>query len=200
MTLADSAQGSPLFQRVQAILMRPKQEWQVIDGETTTTSDLYRRYVAPLAAVPAVAQLIGGVVFGYGLGPIGSIRVSIGSAITQAIVTYALTLVGIYVFALIIDALATNFGGTKNSMQALKVAAYSSTAQWVAGVFLVLPALGFLSILGVYSLYLLYLGMPVLMRAPQERALTYTIAVVVVGIVITFVIAAIAGSFTAGLI
>ena len=199
MTL-ERAQSSPLFQRVQAILLRPRQEWQVIDGETTTTSDLFRSYVAPLAAIPAVAQLIGSAVFGVGLGPFGTVRVSLTGAIVQAIVTFALTLVGVYVLGLIIDALATNFGGTKNSMQALKVAAYSSTAQWVAGVFAILPALSFLTILGVYSLFLLYLGLPVLMRAPQERALTYTIAVVVVAIVMAIVIGIIAGAFTGSLI
>jgi uncharacterized protein YqgC (DUF456 family) len=106
-------------------------------------------------------------------------------------VRYALSLVSVYVLALIIDALAPNFGGQKNSIQALKVAAYSSTAAWVAGVFMLLPALGILAILGLYSFYLMFLGLPVLMKAPEEKAAGYVIVVVVCAIVLYVVVGAI---------
>ena len=71
--------------------------------------------------------------------------------------------------ALIIDALAPTFNGTKNQIQALKVAAYCSTASWMAGIFALIPGLRFFGILGLYSLYLLYLGLPVLMKSPQGK-------------------------------
>ena len=186
--------------RVQGILLRPRQEWQVIDVEQSTTADLYRNYVMPLAAVGPVATLIGGVVFGVSLPLIGTVHVPLGTAITQAIVAYVLALVGTYVLALVIDQLAPTFGGTRNSAQALKVAAYASTAQWLAGVFAVIPPLGVLGILGLYSLYLISLGLPVLMRAPQERALAYTVAVVVAGIVIAIIIGAVVGASVAGVV
>ena len=41
-----------------------------------------------------------------------------------------------------------------------------------------------LGILGVYSLYLLYLGLPVLMKSPKEKALGYTLVVVLAAIVL----------------
>ena len=49
------------------------------------------------------------------------------------------------------------------------------TAAWLAGVFVILPALSILSILGLYSFYLYYLGLPKLMKAPADKALVYTI-------------------------
>ena len=55
---------------------------------------------------------------------------------------------------------------------------------------MLVPALSFLQILGLYSLYLLYLGLPLLMKAPEERALVYTVVVIVVGMVIMAVISA----------
>jgi hypothetical protein len=125
-------------------------------------------------------------------------RPPVGTVLSSALVTYLLTLGGVYVLALIIDALAPNFGGTQNQGQALKVAAYSSTASWVAGIFGLVPILGWLGILGLYSLYLLYLGLPVLMKAPEEKAMGYTGVVIIAAIVLFLVIGLVAGTFMTG--
>ena len=127
-----------------------------------------------------------------------SYRPPIGTVLSSAIVTYLMTLGGVYVLALIIDALAPNFGGTANQVQALKVAAYSSTASWVAGIFGLIPALGWLGILGLYSLYLLYLGLPILMKAPPEKAAGYTGVVIIAAILLFLVVGLVAGTFMAG--
>jgi hypothetical protein len=177
-----------LVDRAKGILLNPKNEWAVIDTEPATVSSLYSGYVVPLAAIPPVASFIGWSLLGVSV--LGfRLRVATGTALTGAVVQYVLSLVGVFVFALIIDALAPNFGGQKNQIQALKVAAYSSTAQWVAGIFFLLPSLGVLAILvALYSLYLLYLGLPVVMKTPSEKALPYTAVVVIVGIVIYVII------------
>ena len=176
-----------LVARVKGILLSPKTEWGVIDTEPTTVGSLYTGYIIPLAAIPAIAGFIGMSVLGYNfLGT--TIRYSMGSGIERAVLQYLLSLAGTYVLALIIDALAANFGGQKSQIQALKVAAYSSTAAWVAGVFAILPALAVLGILGLYTLYLLYVGLPTLMKAPQEKALAYTIVVIICAIVVFIVL------------
>lgn len=185
-----------LVDRVKRILVSPKTEWEVIDAEPTTTAELYTRYIMPLAAIGPIAQIIGFSVFGMSVPFAGTYRVPIGSAITQAIVAYVLTLAGTYLLALIIDALAPTFNGQRSQIQALKLAAYSLTASWLAGIFLLLPALSILSIVGLYSLYLLYLGLPVLMKAPREKALSYTVVVIIAGFVLMLAIGAIAGMFT----
>ncbi|MEK7374765.1 MAG: Yip1 family protein [Thermodesulfobacteriota bacterium] len=181
-----------LVERVKRILLQPKQEWEVIAGESTTTPDLYRNYIIPLAAIGPVASIIGMSIVGIGM-PFGSaFRIPIVTAILSAGVHYVLSLVGVYVLALIIDFLAPTFSGEKNPGQALKLSAYSSTAAWIAAIFVIIPALGILGITGLYSLYLLYEGIPVLMKAPREKALVYTIAVAVAAIVIFVVIGSIA--------
>ena len=181
-----------LVERVKRILLQPKQEWEVIAGESTTTPDLYRNYIIPLAAIGPVASIIGMSIVGIGM-PFGSaFRIPIVTAILSAGVHYVLSLVGVYVLALIIDFLAPTFSGEKNPGQALKLSAYSSTAAWIAAIFVIIPALGILGITGLYSLYLLYEGIPVLMKAPRGKALVYTIAVAVAAIVIFAVIGSIA--------
>jgi len=116
------------------------------------------------------------------------------SIVAGAIAYYIVNLAAVFVVGLIIDALAPSFGGTKNRVQALKVAAYASTAGWIAGIFQLIPMLGWLGILGLYSLYLLYLGLPRLMRSPADRSVGYIAAVIVAGIVIFLVIGALSAT------
>jgi hypothetical protein len=184
-----------LVERVKRILLSPKTEWEVIDAEPATPGALYTGYIMPLAAIGPIAQLIGYSAFGITVPFMGTYRVPIGSALTSAIVSYVLTLIATYVLALIIDALAPTFNGQRNQIQALKVAAYSSTASWVAGVFALIPGLRLLTILGLYSLYLLYLGLPILMKSPREKALAYTGLVVLAAIVLFLITGVVAGQF-----
>lgn len=187
-----------LVERAKRILLTPKTEWEVIDAEPATVGELYTGYIIPLAAIGPIAQFIGYSLVGFRI-PFGGgvYRTPIGQGITGAVVGYILGLVGVYVFALIIDALAPTFGGTKNQIQALKVAAYSATAGWLAGIFAIVPGLRWLGLLGLYSLYLLWLGLPVLMKAPQEKATGYTVVAIVVGFVLAIIVATIAGRFMA---
>jgi Yip1 domain len=187
-----------LVDRVKRILLTPKAEWEVIDREPATVAGLYTGYIMPLAAIGPIAQLIGSTVFGISIPFVGTYRVPIGSALASSFVAYMLTLGGVYVLALIIDALAPTFAGTKDQIQALKVATYSSTAGWLAGIFALIPALSILGIVGLYSLYLLYLGLPVLMKTPVEKALGYTVVVILAAIVLFMVIGLVAGTFVRG--
>jgi hypothetical protein len=173
-----------LVERAKAIVLTPQQEWPIIASEATTVADLYKNYIAILAAIGPVASVIGMSIVGMRLPGVGSFRVPITSAIGSAIVQYVLTLAGVYVLALVIDALAPRFSAKKSMDQAFKLSAYASTAAWLAGIFMLIPALGALGILGLYSLYLLYLGLPVLMKCPEDKSLGYTAAVVVAGVVI----------------
>ena len=172
-----------LVERVKAILLTPKTEWQVIDGETGDQTYLFTNYVAILAAVPAVAVFIG-----YSLAGLG-----VGRALILGVFFYVIYCVAWYVVALVIDALAPTFGGQKNFAAALKVSTYSQTAGWLAGIFQLIPPISVLSIVGLYSIYLLWLGLPALMRAPQERATAYTAAVVAVMLVIMIVVIIVLG-------
>lgn len=186
----------PLMERAKNILFQPKQEWPVIDAEQATPGGLYTGYIIPLAAIGPAASLIGWSVLGMRVPFVGTIKIPISAGLKMALVQYAGALVGIFVLALIIDALAPTFGGQKSQIQSMKVAAYSATAAWVAGIFALIPALAILGLLGLYSLYLLYLGLPVLMKSPEDKAIGYTVVVCIVAIVLAIVIQYITRQFT----
>jgi len=185
-----------LVSRVKRILLQPNDEWAVIDTELMNTATLYKTYIIPLAAIAPVCGAIGWTVFGVSLPFTGTIRLPLTTALTNAAIGYALALVGVFVFALIIDALAPSFSGQRNQVQALKVAAYSFTASWVGGVFTLVPALSIIALLGsLYSLYLLYAGLSPLMKAPKNKAVPYAIVVILVGIVLFVLLGAVRMAF-----
>ena len=186
-----------LVQRVKDILLKPAETWPVIEGEAATPASLYVPYLVLLAAVPALAGFVSTSIIGINFG-MGSYRVPIVSGLISAVVGYGLSLAMVYVLSLIVDALAPTFGGTKNPVQALKVVVYSMTAGMVGGIFNVVPYLGWLLALAasIYSLYLLYLGLPVLMKAPKEKAVAYTVVVVICAIVAGVVMSLIVGLVT----
>ena len=180
-----------LVERVKAILLTPKTEWPVIATEPGDVAYLFKNYVAILAAIPVIAGFIGGSLIGYSVPGVGTIRVSVFAGLLGAVIGYLLAFVVTYVVALIADALAPRFGGQQNFANALKLTVYSYTPGWLAGIFAIIPSLAFLGILGLYALYLFWLGAPVLMGVPSDRATGYTATVVVCGIVLGIIVAVI---------
>jgi len=177
-----------LIQRMQDILIRPKETWPVIDGEKADAGSLYSNYLIYLAAIPAVAGFIG--LSLVGIGGFGvNFRIPVMSGLVNMVVGYLLTLVVVYVLSMIVDALAPTFGGTRSPISALKLVVYGSTAGLLGGIFSLLPSLSILGLLAaLYSIYLFYTGIPVLMKCAAGKAGVYTAVVVVCGFVLMFLL------------
>lgn len=174
-----------LVERVQEILLRPRDAWHDIRDEKTTIRRLYVSYALILAAVPVIAQLIGMTVIGITFLGV-RYRAPFPGAFGHAIASYILSLVGLYVFAVILNALAPGFGSRKDLYGAMKLSVYSSTPYWVAGVLLVFPGFSpVVVILSLYGFFLLYLGLPIVMETPRERINLYFILLAVISMVIS---------------
>lgn len=187
-----------LIQRVQDILLKPKDTWPAIAQEPASVASIYNNYVIYLAAIPAIAGFIGLSLVGVGGFGFG-FRVPIVAGLVNMVVGYVLSLVMVFVLALIVDALAPTFGGTKNQIAALKVVAYASTAGFVGGIFSLLPALSIIGLLfALYSIYLVYTGLPVLMRSAPDKSIAYTAVVIVCGIVLGILIGVVSAAFMPG--
>lgn len=185
--------------RAQGILLKPKEEWVKIKEETLPVSQLFTSYVLILAAIPAIAQFVGLSLVGRRVPFVGLYRYGIGAGFLYAILLYVFTLVSVYVFGIIINALAPTFSSEKNLDNAMKLAAFSMTPSWVAGVLYIIPFLGILVILAsLYGIYLLYLGFVTpLMNTPKEKAVGYLIVSIVVVMVLMVVVSIILGAIFA---
>jgi hypothetical protein len=186
-----------LVDRAKAILLTPGKEWPNIEQEQTTVGALYQTYILPLAAIGPIAGFIRTTVFGITVPFVNTtFRVSPARGVTSALVSYALALAGVFIVAKVIDALAPTFGGQKNEMQSLKLVTYASTASWLCGIFVAIPGLTALTILGLYSIYLFWTGLPVLMKNPPDRTLGYCVVAAICVIIIMFGISAVTNVIT----
>ena len=174
-----------LVDRAKNITLTPATEWPVIAAEPATVPGLFTGYIIPLAAIGPVCAFVAQALFFHHL--------LIGVA--AAALSFVLELVGVFVIGLIADALATSFNGTKDSVQALKWVAYANTPRWIAGVANLIPILGSFIVLiaSLYGLYVLYLGAIPMMRVPQDKAVGYTVVVVVCDIILFAIVGALVG-------
>jgi hypothetical protein len=188
-----------MIERIKRLLLQPKVEWPAIDAEPMTVKSIFMGWVLPLAAIGPVCSLIGGQVFG--IGAFGfSYRPPIVGAVVTAVLGYALSIVGVFVLSLVIDALAPSFNGQKNPVQATKVAAFAATASYLGGVFGIIPMLAILGLLAaLYSLYLFWIGLPLLMKVPADKAVGYVVVTIIAAIVVNFVVGLLVGLIAAPL-
>jgi Yip1 domain len=176
--------------RAKGMITTPRTEWPIAAAEPDTVGGLFSNYIIWLAALPPIATFLKVSLIGTSVGFLGSFHMPIGWGLEQMVVSYILSLVGVYIGALVVDALAPSFSGQKNPVQALKAVAYGYTAYWVASVAMIVPAIGWLvALLGaLYSIYLLNMGLPFTMKCPPEKSVGYTAVTIIVMIVIYFVI------------
>ena len=185
-----------VIERAKDILLKPAETWPVIEAEPATVSSIYKDWLVILLAIPAVCHFVGMSVIG--VGAFGySYRTPIVMGLVGMVVTYALSLGAAFLMALLVDALAPTFGGTKNQVAAMKVVAYGFTAGCVAGILYLLPSalltLVYLVALA-YGIYVFWLGLPVLMKCPKDKAAGYAAVVIIIAIVVGAIVGGILGT------
>jgi hypothetical protein len=187
-----------LVERAKNIILAPAKEWDAIKGENLTIADMFTKYAMILAAIPAVAGFIGFVGIGVSYG-FGTFRWPMGNALTWLILSYVLSLAGVFLLAFIIDTLAPTFGCEKNLVAAVKIAVFSFTPAWVAGVLNIVPVLSIIVLLAsVYALYLLYLGLQKIKAPAKEKLIPYFVVAIIAFIVIYMLVGVIANSIAMG--
>jgi hypothetical protein len=190
-----------VIERATNIITKPSETWMEIKAEEGTIWDVYKSYVIILAAIPAIAQFIGNGIIGYSFfGGYFRFKIGITGALIYSIVYYILSLLSIYLEAIVINALAPTFNSQKNITNAFKSAAYSTTPAWLAGILYIIPPLSPLVLLiSLYGIYILYLGLPIMMETPKDKVLGYLIvtilAVFLISVIVGFIVNAIVAPF-----
>ena len=160
-----------------SILTNPKQALQNVKNEKMEMMDIIM-YLA-IVSVPTLL----GIIIGYGL--IGYGGYFLGASVGAAILYYIIAIIGIIIFGYILNAFAPTFKSKQNVMQALKLVSYSSTPWLIAGIFYIHPSIWFLPALaGLYGLYILYIGIPILMETPKDQHIPFLIVAVVIYVII----------------
>ncbi|MGA2663389.1 MAG: YIP1 family protein [Nitrososphaerales archaeon] len=152
-------------------------------------------YTVILAAIPFVATLIGDLWYrSSGL----FVRDYTGYAVALAIGTYVLDVIGVFVIGFIIWKLAPSFGTVASQEKSTLLAAFVYTPVFLISIFDIIPPISFIAVLGLlYGLYILYIGLPIMLSTPKDKALVYFVVILVVAFVVYAIIGAILGVIAA---
>lgn len=176
-----------LIDRAKKILTTPKTEWDVINAETPNTQSILTSYVIPLVAIGAICSFIGWGLIGKSI--LGYRFHDIGWGVRYAIIALVGGIGGVFLVAAVIDALAPTFKSEKNFGRSFQLAAYSSTAGWLGAFFNIYPSVAIIGgLIGLYNLYLLYIGLPKLKKTPPDQVTPYFVVSLIAMIVASFVI------------
>lgn len=179
-----------MLQRIMNIALRPGEEWPLIAQEPMTTAGIYTKYIIPLSAIGPVCSTLSAAMWGQTL-PFTGIKVvpAMSTLLMLMIVTYILGLVSVAVTAMIVQKLAPTFKSQGEFVDGLKMITFSYAPYWLASVITLVPIIGMLSVLvALYGLYLFYVGLPLVMKTPEEQRLPYLGVVLVVSIIVWFVL------------
>jgi len=176
------------LKRAIGILINPKYEWEIIKTEQTTTTKLFKNYAMLIALIPAVAIFIGQSVIGLSLGEKMTYRIPIINGILFSSVYYAFNLLGLYLLAKFVDVLSQTFGAEKNFSSSLKVVIYSFTPFAAAGIVRIVISFEWLHlILGLYTFYLMYLGLKTVKEIKPEKLPGYLTIVFMISVILYMV-------------
>lgn len=184
-----------LIEMIKQLILKPKQTWQDIQSDSLTTQDILKKYLILAVSIPAAATFVGRWIVGIRIPFYGVHRLSFFASLFTAVLEYSLILIGIWGAGKVIQFLAEKFESSTHEINAYKLIVFSFLPYLAAGIIYLIPSLGTLvALMGLYCLFIFYLGIPVIMETPEERVLPFSIVSILVVLIIYFIISVITGT------
>lgn len=176
-----------LLRHVWEILSEPRTAWTSISDEEWSIPELYIRVIAPLALISPVAGFIGTTNFGWQIGAGVPLKLTVSSAAQISVVYFGAILVSVFVIGALIYWMSDTYGAQQPLARCVAIAAYTAVPLFLVGFVQIYPVLWINFLIGLpalaYSVYLLYLGVPIVMNISAERGFLFSSAVLAVGLV-----------------
>lgn len=178
-----------LFEKIRDLVFKPKQTWEAIDKISLTQKQLIGGYLLPLAAIPTIAFFLGYSVFGVRIPFSGVYRMVWLQSLITALVGYFVAVFSAVIIANIISQMATWFQSAPDLNKGYKLVVFSYAPFWIAGILYIIPTLSVIVLIaGLYGLYLLFLGIPIVMDVPENRVKIYGVASLVVALIVYIIL------------
>lgn len=190
---------SLFWQRIIDVIFKPRKGWLEIKNEKLPVKRLFITYALTIAIIPAAVQFIKMSVIGTALLGL-HFRAPIALGLIHGCLYYVLSLIGVFILASLIYLLAPSFNSRKDFDLAANLAVFSIIPAWLGEIFILVPYVGFIWVfIALYSLVLLYLGLPVLMETPANQLVMYFVVAMILGLVIVPLVSIIPNLFFPGL-
>lgn len=174
------------------LLIHPKSQWQAISsrGDFPLISAVF--YTAVLAVIPAIAWFYGVTEIGWTVGDGERIRMTKDSASLIIGLFYLTMVVAVCAIGYMIHWMSKTYGTESTTAKGIAIAGFSATPLFIAGAIGFIPVFWVALLIGVsavsYAVYLLYVGIPIVMRIPEERGFLFSSAVIAICLVFLIVI------------
>jgi len=171
------------------ILTRPSSEWTRLAGLDGNARSILLLYPMLWAILPAVAWFWGTSHVGWRVGSDSDVvRLTEDSARLISFLFYAGMVACVFVIGYFIHWMSDTYGADSSLTKGIMIASICATPLFLAGAVGFYPILWLDMLVGVFavswSTYLLYTGIPVVMRIPEERGFLFASAVVAIALVI----------------
>lgn len=178
-----------MIQHTFGLLVRPSAQWRTVADLPESSFRTLILYPFFLAILPAVAWYYGTSSVGWTVGEYGdTIKLTAASARKVSILFYMGMVASVVVIGYFIHWMSDTYGANSSLTKGLVIAGLSCTPLFIAGLVGFYPLLWIDLLIGVgavsWSVYLLYLGIPIVMGIPEDRGFLFSSAIVGVAMVI----------------
>lgn len=175
------------LKHVWGLFSDPKREWETIREQHYSIIQCYARHTLILALVPVVSGFIGTTQVGWQIGAGDPIKLTSGSAFRIVLLYYPAMLVAVFSVGWVIHWMGKTYGANQPLSQCVVLASYTATPLFLIGMMELYPILWLNLVLGLpvlgYTVYIFYLGVPIVMKIPEERGFLFSSAIMAFGLV-----------------
>ena len=178
-----------LLDHTLGIFTHPDSEWRDIRKQRRSKTLEFLTHVPLIALIPAVAFYYGVTQVGWSLGGGDPVYLTSASAMILCVMSYLAALIGVWIFGEFINWMAATYSEEAvNPHHGMAMAVYVTIPIFLAGIAGALPVLwvnvAATMLAAVYSVYLIYEGIPILMNIDKERGFLYSTSIITVALVL----------------
>lgn len=175
-----------LLEHIIGFFLHPKEEWEEVRAKNISTTRLML-HILVLGAIPVISGYIGTTQFGWDIGTAETVKLTAESAVIIAVLYYLIIILAVFSVGWMIHWMGQTYGASQPLSRCLQLAAYIPIPLFLVGITQVYPVLWFNLLVGIpavtYTVFLLYMGVPVMMEIPEERGFLLSSAVLAFGLV-----------------
>ena len=178
-----------MIQHTFGLLVRPSAQWRTVADLPESSFKTLVLYPCFLAILPAVAWFYGTSQVGWTVGEHGeTIKLTTQSARQICILFYLTMVACVAIIGFFIHWMSDTYGAESSLTRGIVIAGLTATPLFIAGLVGFYPLLWLDLLVGVaavsWSVYLMYLGIPIIMNIPEERGFLFSSAVLAIAMVI----------------
>jgi hypothetical protein len=176
-----------MFKHALGLLFQPSQEWKNVADLPDATLRTLVLLPCILALIPAVAWYYGTTQVGWTVGSGDPVKLTAESARAIIILFYFAMVTAVAIIGYFIHWMSDTYGADSSFAKGIVIAGLTATPLFLAGATGFYPVLWLDMLIGVvavcWAVYLLYLGIPIVMKIPEERGFLFSSAVIAICLV-----------------